>query len=116
MSETARPISGTRTLDPVEFSERFAQIQKRIMAAGDTANGPVTEKLALLKSMSEFDYGRHLLVNGGLNGRWSHYAFYEYPILKAAGRQFHPLEERLLNTPGLRSHRERLGIARSLIQ
>jgi len=111
-----QPKLQTHTTDHVDFQERFEKIRARLVAAGDTQFGPLNEKLELLKAMSEFDYGRHLLVNGGLSGRWSHYAFYEYSRLKVAGHKFHPTEVRLLEMAGMASQRERLDISQALIK
>ncbi len=106
----------THHSDVFDFKKKINAIQDRLLANGDTAVGPLVEKLEFLKQISQFDYGRFLIMNGGVNGRWSHYLFYEYPFLKNLGTQFHPLEFKMLNSALMKSNRERIPLIQSILK
>lgn len=49
------------------------KIAARIKQEGDKPYTTVSEQLALLNQLAEFDFGRFLLQNQGINGYWTHY-------------------------------------------
>lgn len=98
-----------------EFSRRLEDIKARLTQDGDTESGTLAEKLEILQQLTEFEYGRFLIQHGGINGRWSHYLFYEFPLLEAAGKKFHPLEYKMLTNKGMQSNRERIPLLQSLL-
>ncbi|HHS8316161.1 TPA: class I SAM-dependent methyltransferase [Legionella pneumophila] len=74
---------------------------------------PIDEELAFLQQLSEFELGRFLLANRGLNGFWTSY-------LIAKGWQEvieHPLERWMLyQAPGVRATQERFAIFQSQLK
>lgn len=98
-----------------EISLRLEEIKQRIIAQGDSQLGSVKEKLSILKQLTEFEYGRFLIQHGGINGRWSHFLFYEFPLLQKAGNSFHPLELMMFTSKGMESNRERIPLTQSLL-
>ena len=68
---------------------------------------PLAEELTLYKQLQEFELGRFLIRNGGLNGKWTSY------IIKTGLQQtnLHPLERFLLTqSPAILATRERFSI------
>lgn len=59
--------------NPLELSEVVTDIQQRITAAGDLEHVSVAQQLDLLDQLTQFDLGRFLLINKGLNGYWTDY-------------------------------------------
>lgn len=104
----------THSLDSVKIEKRLIEIRDRLINAGDTEIGPLSEKLSYLQELSEFEYGRFLILNGGLNGRWSHYAFYEYPRLEDRSK-IHPLELKLLDSQFMQSNQERTRLVHTVL-
>ena len=54
------------------------KVKSRIILQGDFQHVTVEKQLALLDQLTQFDFGRFLLQNQGLNGYWTHYAL-TYP-------------------------------------
>ncbi|MBA4749221.1 MAG: methyltransferase domain-containing protein [Alphaproteobacteria bacterium] len=68
---------------------------------------PLEEELSLLEQMTEFELGRFLLKNGGINGYWTAYWLIHGPKKELA----HPLENWLINkAPSFVASRERFAI------
>lgn len=61
-------------ISPQQFDAVYAKTKERIIQSGDKPYVSVEKQLSLLDQLSEFDFGRFLLQNQGLNGYWTHYA------------------------------------------
>ena len=70
MSETLL----SHQISPEKFDIIFDKTRKRILEKGDQYHVTVSKQLELLDQLSQFDFGRFLLQNQGLNGYWTHYA------------------------------------------
>ncbi len=74
---------------------------------------PLSEELKLLDGLSQFELGRFLLSNRGLNGYWTAYVIL-YSMKKES---MHPLEHWLLNkAPGFKATKERFKIFQEQLQ
>lgn len=60
-------------ISPKKIEDRIKTIAARIKEEGDKPYVTVSRQLELLSRLSEFDFGRHLLQNQGINGYWTHY-------------------------------------------
>lgn len=56
-----------------DMATTVQKIAERIKAEGDKPHVTVQRQLTLLNELAEFDLGRYLLQNKGLNGYWIHY-------------------------------------------
>lgn len=85
---------------------------QRLQNNGDLAL-PLDQAVELLHQLSEFELGRFLLQNKGLNGYWT-----SYLILHGLKQDnLHPLEQWILESaPGVRATRERFFIFQKLLQ
>ncbi len=101
-------------LDQRNFNHVVANIRQRLINMGNTINGPLSEKLDILKQLTEFEFGRHILQNNGVNGRWTHYMSYEYYQTPSSSK--HPLESRLFSFGLWASIKERLDFVQSCLQ
>lgn len=79
-----------------------AEVERRLRATAELAL-PLEEELAILAQLQEFELGRFLLHNQGLNGYWTSYIFRYRPGDPTAT----PMEHWLLNNSTLRGARER---------
>ena len=104
----------THSLEAVKIEKRLAEITERLIIVGDTALGPLSEKLSYIKELSEFEFGRFLILNGGLNGRWTHYICYEYPRFKDLTK-IHPVERKILESQFNQSNRERINLVQKIL-
>lgn len=74
---------------------------------------PLKDEMTLLDQLSEFELGRFLLMNKGLNGYWTAYLIIHGPKQK----NLHPLESWiLLHAPTVKATRERFGIFQRVLQ
>lgn len=78
------------------------KITNRIESFGDKPYVTVKRQLELLKELSEFDFGRFLLQNQGVNGYWTHYMLTHPWFGRKSGKNnrgesFSPLEHFLLD-------------------
>lgn len=62
------------------------KITARIKQEGDKPYITVAEQLGLLNQLAEFDFGRFLLQNQGINGYWTHYMLYHPQIGRKTGK------------------------------
>ncbi|MFI4956713.1 MAG: SAM-dependent methyltransferase [Gammaproteobacteria bacterium] len=105
-TEQTRLISHAQA--PLSIEETLDVISKRIRQEGEKPHVTVRSQLALLHELSEFDFGRFLLQNQGVNGYWTHYMlthpwYPEKPLTK--------LEDFLLNrAPTLLATQQRFKI------
>jgi hypothetical protein len=74
---------------------------------------PLHEGVKLLEQLSQFELGRFLLLNKGLNGYWT-----AYVILHGPKKQnLHPLEAWVLHyAPSVRATQERFRIFQKVLQ
>lgn len=99
----------THTSNEINFD--INQIQERLRSK-KTLFLPLEEELRLLQELTEFELGRFILSNQGLNGYWRNYA-----IMSRADKDFHPLERWLLfEAPAVSAARERFPIFRKQLQ
>lgn len=93
---------------PLTLEQSYEQLKKNIIALGDKPYVSVEEQLALLEQLSEFEFGKFLILHRGVNGYWTHY-FLTYPFKKHT--HLHPLEKRMLESfPTLLATQERFQI------
>lgn len=93
------------------MTEELILITKERLEKSSQLNLTLPETLDLLQQLSEFDLGRFLLHNQGLNGYWTSYIFQyneNYPLT-------HPLEKWLLTKSLFVIARERLATFQRLI-
>lgn len=63
----------SHSTSPVEMSELLQTKIKEITQQGDKPYVSVQQQIELLHQLAEFDFGRFLLQNKGINGYWTHY-------------------------------------------
>ena len=86
------------------FIQKFSE---KIKHSGDQPHVTIERQLELLKQLSEFDFGRFLLQNQGINGYWTHYML-TYPWFKP---NVPPLERYMLErAPVIVATQQRFGI------
>ncbi len=90
----------------------ISDYEKKLQASSDLTL-PYSEMTDLLKQLSQFELGKFLLINKGLNGYWTSYAINN----ALASKDLHPLENWLLNkSPAICATRERFHIFREETQ
>ena len=89
--------------------------KKRILEVGDKNGFFVEKRLTLLKELTEFKFGRYLLINRGLTGYYTRYINL-YPKRKHEYNITHPLEEFILNSPGIVASQQRFDICQKLLK
>ncbi|MFW2570084.1 SAM-dependent methyltransferase [Legionella sp. 29fVS95] len=62
------------------------KIAARIKQEGDKPYITVTEQLDLLNQLADFDFGRFLIQNQGINGYWTHYMIYHPQTGRISGK------------------------------
>src|SRR3990167_4682185 len=60
-------------ISPEALDITLQKISERIKRQGDQPHFAVSQQLELLNQLSQFDFGRYLLQNQGINGYWTHY-------------------------------------------
>ncbi|MCX7124651.1 MAG: class I SAM-dependent methyltransferase, partial [Gammaproteobacteria bacterium] len=98
MSETLL----SHQISPEKFDIIFDKTRKRILEKGDQYHVTVSKQLELLDQLSQFDFGRFIIQNQGLNGYWTHYALLHPKQGKITGKNnqgvpFSELEKFMLN-------------------
>lgn len=63
----------SHVVSPEKMENIIQKITERIKREGDKSYVTVTQQLNLLSQLNEFDFGRYLLQNQGINGYWTHY-------------------------------------------
>ncbi len=66
-----RLLSHTVSTEAIEII--YQRISEKIKQQNDNLHFSQSEKLALLDQLMQFDFGRYLLQNQGINGYWTHY-------------------------------------------
>ena len=89
----------------------MAEIRAHLRANQNNLGVPLQQAEDVLNQLASFDLGRHLLLNGSLNGYWTRYCM----VLPHPAGTLHPLEEFLINKIFL-SARERFRIFQEQLQ
>ena len=63
----------SHVINPEKFENVFQKIAERIKSQGDKPYVTVERQLDLLDQLAQFDFGRYVLQNQGINGYWTHY-------------------------------------------
>ncbi len=92
----------SHAITQTDLSSAVNKIKQRIENAGDLEHVSVAEQLAILTQLTQFDFGRFLLMNSGINGYWTHYMlthpwFGRKSGQNNAGQAFSSLETFLLD-------------------
>ena len=102
--------------DESTIEKEVAQIERRLREEGDTPFATVDEKLEILHELTQFELGRFLIKNRGLNGSWSHYISYEYSLLEDHQKPINKVERMLVESNGDLELKVRLVMVRELLQ
>jgi len=98
------------------FDDLLQQNRLRLQQTGDLPGATVEQQISLLDSLAEFELGRFLLENHGLNAYWTH-QLVTYRSEDAATLSMTSLEKRLFDhLPAALATRERFGIFRTQLQ
>lgn len=93
-------------------SEELAPFRNRLRSL-PTLTLPLEEAESLLEELNQFDLGRFLLRNGGINGYWTAYWIIHGPQQQLTS----PLEKWLIHeTPAFRASRERFSFFQQELQ
>ncbi len=88
-------------------------VERERLQAHPSLTLPLDQELELLQQVTQFDLGRFLMANKGLNGEWTAYIISKAPTLDLS----HPLEKWVIHqAPAVRATRERFGIFQKEIQ
>ena len=71
----------SHTLLSENLGDVIHKISNRIKQHGDTPDVTVNTQLEIVEQLSQFEFGRFLLINQGINGYWTHYML-TYPWVK----------------------------------
>ena len=106
----------SHAIAPDAFEATFARIHDRLKKQGDKPYATLAYQLELLEQMSQFDFGRFLLQNSGVNGYWTHYMVMHPRYGRVtgknnAGQPFNELEDYILNrSPTMLATQQRMEI------
>lgn len=100
MTEDASLLSHSNQTRDLEST--VARIRHRIHTLGDKPYATVQRQLDLLDALCQFDFGKFLILNRGINGYWTHYMlthpwFGKKTGTNNRGEPFSPLEDFVLN-------------------
>lgn len=59
-------------LQALDFQRAFQELKEKILMGTDSERSSVGQRLNYLEQLSQFDLGRYLIVNKGMNGFWTH--------------------------------------------
>ncbi|MDF1794969.1 MAG: methyltransferase domain-containing protein [Coxiellaceae bacterium] len=98
-----------------DLQQAMDKLADQIKQQGDTAEATVAQRLDYLQQLSEFDFGRFLIINQGINGYWTHYMlthpwFGKKSGNNQAGEPLSEMETFLLNSPILLATQQRFEI------
>jgi SAM-dependent methyltransferase len=94
----------THRIDNYNVQEELEKVKARILS------GPEPDKkIKVFNQLCEFEYGRWMLINQGLNAYWANYLIYHDEIRKEKmiKEPMHSLEKTILNSPGVLSSKDR---------
>lgn len=103
-------------ISPQSIEETVQQISNKIKQSDGNPHYSVEQQLTLLNSLCEFDFGRYVLQNKGINGYWTHYMLTHPWFGRKSGKNnrgepFTMLEDFLLNhAPSLLATQQRFKI------
>ncbi len=104
----------SHAVDPVELSHRVLENKKRIKDSGDLSDKFTVRRMhAILDRMTEFELGRFMIRNRGLDGYWSDYIVTHSKNRRTSdvngdGEPLHDLEKKILDEfPGMLATQER---------
>lgn len=63
----------SHTVSTKNIDIAIQEISSRIKQQGDKTYATVQTQLEILKQLSQFEFGRFLILNRGINGYWTHY-------------------------------------------
>lgn len=75
-------------VSPENIENVIQKIATRIKATGDKPYASVEYQLELLTQLSQFEFGRFLIANQGINGFWTHYML-THPWFKQGEKNAH---------------------------
>ncbi|HVY53222.1 MAG TPA: class I SAM-dependent methyltransferase [Gammaproteobacteria bacterium] len=84
LSDNSRLIS--HNISTADLNQIVKEKAEKIKSAGDKPYASVDQQLELLHELTQFDFGRFLLCNKGINGYWTHYML-TYPWQPKKARQ-----------------------------
>jgi ubiquinone/menaquinone biosynthesis C-methylase UbiE len=106
----------THETNEVNLDDIVESIKQRLIQMGYKDGITVQERLNLLKQLTEFEFGRYLLINRGLTGYWTRYINL-YQKRKHEYNVTHPLERFLLErAPGIIASQQRFDIFQNLLK
>ncbi|MCC2667045.1 MAG: SAM-dependent methyltransferase [Gammaproteobacteria bacterium] len=82
--EKSRLISHTDS--PIEVNQLIEEKLEQIIQEGDKPYVTLQQQIEILYQLADFDFGRFLLQNQGINGYWTHYML-TYPLEKNNSHQ-----------------------------
>lgn len=104
------------------LADRIAQIKERLIAEGDKSYVTVAQQLELLEQFQQFELGRFIILNAGVDGYWTHYIM-SYPEkgartgLSSDDQPICSFEKRMLETfPVLLATQQRYQIFQNELQ
>ncbi len=106
----------SHVVSPENIQKTMQTITQRIENEGDKPHVTVKRQIEILSQLSEFDFGRYLLQNQGINGYWTHYMLTHPWFGRKTGKNnrgepFNALEDFMLNrAPTLLATQERFEI------
>ena len=112
----------THRAQQVPLEQALNTIRARILEQGDKPDASVQKQLEMVDAMSQFNLGRYLLINHGVNGYWTRYVVMHPQQgrkigLNDEGKPFSELETWLLDEwPQARGTQERFAIFRKILQ
>ncbi|MCP0914048.1 MULTISPECIES: class I SAM-dependent methyltransferase [Legionella] len=106
----------SHSANPADLKAALQKIRERIKQGGDKKHVSVAVQLQLLDELSQFDFGRFLIQNRGINGYWTNYMlthpwFGRKTKKNNRGQSFSVLEQFLLDkAPSVLATQERFQI------
>ncbi len=115
----SQPIDNNRLIShhngDGDLQQAMDTLSTTIKQNGDTPEASVEQRLDYLQQLSEFDFGRFLIINQGINGFWTHYML-TYPWfgkkngLNNNGDMMSDMESFILSSPILLATQQRFEI------
>ena len=106
----------THETNEVNLDDIVEDTKNRLIQMGDKDGVTVQERLSLLKQLTEFKFGRYLLINRGLTGYWTRYINL-YPKRKHEYNVTHQLEKFILEgAPGIIASQQRFDVFQNLLK
>ena len=97
------------------FDEVVERYRKKIIARGEKEGASTEELLNILKEMTQFEFGRNLLINRGANGYMTRYISL-YQKRKDEYKIKSSLEKLILESPMTIAYQQRFDVCQSLLK